>query len=131
MSMPIGFGRPGAIIGATRYRDAAGPQYRVVVTTPRVLTATDLPQLGRDQPQRVTLTTALREEDLDAAGTVRYRVEVFDQRLPFTRAVLASFRLGHADLERASALLDGLAAAIAAGALDPETAPLHELADRF
>lgn len=135
MSSPIRFnparGRPGAILGASTFADAAGPQYRVVVSTARVLSAEALPQLGEDQPQRVTLTTTLREADRDAEGRPRYRIDVFDQRLPFTWDLIASFRLGHADHDRARLLLDALAAALAAGALDADTAPFGELADRF
>jgi len=121
--------RPGIHLGASAFADRLGPQYRVVVVGHVLLAAADQPQLGADQYQRVTLTTTLREADRDAAGALRYRVEVFDQRLPFTWQVLASFRLPHADPERARRLLDALAAAIAAGALDPNTADFDRVAD--
>ncbi len=131
MSLPLGFnrGRPraGTHLGSVVYADRLGPQYRVVVTGRAILSAAETPQLGADQPQRVTLTTVLRESDCDAAGHPRYRVDLFDQRLPFTGKLLGSFRLPDANFERARSVLDALAAAIVAGALDPNTADFAAL----
>ena len=119
---PAGTGRAGVVLGRTEYTDRLGSQYRVVVTSHHVLAAAELPQLGRDQLQRVTVTTALRDEDRDESGGLRYRIELFDQRLPFTWQMLASFRLRDADFERARDLVEALAAAVAADALDPNAA---------
>ena len=118
----------GRVLGGSQYADRDGLQYRVVAIGLRILSAADTPQIGRDQPQRVTLTTARRPEDAGLAGRAVYRVEVFDQRLPFTQSLLASFQLDHADIDRARALLDTLAAGIAGGAVDVETADLAGIA---
>lgn len=131
MTTPINFGgqpRAGAWLGRSEFADRLGPQYRVVVVGHRLLRAADLPQLGRDQLQRITVTTALRDDERDEAGAPAYRIEIFDQRLPFTRELLASFRLPSGDFARARQVVEALAAAIAANALDPSTADFEALA---